>query len=83
MYRFSYNDLTWKGEYLEPTRYTLEDGVQTPWGGDKTGQDMVRAGKDGRAVIRMPAFRGKISDAGYDQMACLDTRIPVYDDVRF
>ena len=83
MYRFSYNDLTWKGEYLEPKRYTLEDGVQTPWGGDKTGQDMVRTGEDGRAVIRMPAFRGKISDAGYDQMACLYTRIPVYDDVRF
>lgn len=83
MYRMSYWDLRWEPVSLEPLRYTIEDGVQTPLrAAAPSDQVCVRA--DGRSVvIGMPAGRGKVSDAGYDQMACLVAEFPVHDHVVF
>ena len=84
MYRLSYRDLQWRTFFLQPEFHTMENGVQTGWKASEDPHDMIVFRPDYRtAVIGMPEGSGKISDAGYDQTACLLTRIPAWDHVIF
>ena len=84
MYRMSYRDLQWDPVFLDPCRYTLKNGIQVPLSPAEAPRDLVRFRTDGRrASLGMPGGRGKISDAGYDQMVCLAASIPAYDHVIF
>ena len=82
MYRLSYRDLKWEPVFLEPSRYTVKNGTRKCLKRPVCSWNPVRIQADARtAVLEMPAGQGKISDAGYDQMACLAAEIPAYDHV--
>ena len=82
MYRLSYRDLQWEPVFLEPSRYTVKNGVRTRVKRLVDPGNLIRIQDDVcLAVLEMPAGQGKISDAGYDQMACLAATIPAYDHV--
>ena len=84
MYCMSYNDLQWRSALLEPLRYTIRDGaLQRLKSPGEAPEAVCTDPKRRTASLGMPAGQGKISDAGYDQMACLFAEIPVYDHVRF
>ena len=84
MYRMSYNDLQWRSVLLDPVRYTIRDGVRQRLKSLGNAAWEVSLSPERRtASVGMAAGHGKISDAGYDQMACLFAEIPVYDHVRF
>ena len=84
MYRLSYRDLRWKPVFLQPERYTVNNGTVSHWGSSGNRDDLIHVQTERHIVsLGMPAGQGKISDAGYDQMACLVTSIPCYDHVIF
>lgn len=84
MYRLSYRDQQWEPILLRPEFFTAEDGTKKRRGSSAVPSDLIKEypGQH-KAFIGMPPGQGKISDAGYDQMACLVTGIPVCGDVVF
>ena len=84
MNKLSYEDLAWEPVCLQPSRYSLTDGVLTPWGAPGVQKELVCVDAEHRtASMGMPAGQGKVSDAGYDQMMCLAAAIPACDHVVF
>ena len=84
MNRLSYEDLAWEPVCLQPSRYSLTDGVLTPWGAPGVQKELVCVDAEHcTASMGMPAGQGKVSDAGYDQMMCLAAAIPACDHVVF
>ena len=84
MQRLTYKDMQWEQTYLAPVRYTLKDGVLIRLDASGIRSDFICTDPERHtAVIQMPSGFGKITDSGYDQMACLSTSIPACDLVIF
>ena len=84
MKRLIFEDLEWKPVILDPDRYTLKDGIKVKLEKNNVSGDcVVLDSGSGTVTVGMPEGRGKISDAGYDQMACLVTSVPVCEKAVF
>ncbi|MBQ6621283.1 MAG: right-handed parallel beta-helix repeat-containing protein [Mogibacterium sp.] len=79
----TYQDFKWQSLLLWPLRFTgtSADRDQKPETGSGLRRELEQS--EGELRLGMKAGAGKISDAGYDQVACWYTRIPADSDVEF
>ena len=60
MNKLSYEDLAWEPVCLQPSRYSLTDGVLTPWGAPGVQKELVCVDAEHRtASMGMPRGREK------------------------
>ncbi|MBQ1320925.1 MAG: glycosyltransferase [Solobacterium sp.] len=84
MNRLSYDDLAWTPAWLQPDRYTEENGLQIQLNTHQVPAGAVSVDRGlRRAVVSMPPGQGKVSDAGYDQAACLAAAVPACGHLAF
>ena len=84
MYQLSYRDLEFRPVLLRPETYFLQNGETVRQERKGKAEDMVRVLPEQHAAsVGMDPGIGKITDAGYDQAACLAAGIPACTCVRF